>query len=156
MRKFLNRLNLWRRLGVVITVIWLAVVPPLFWYSEQDSLEYGVSSQLAYCSDRIVGLPADAEKIRSNIRAMANQGATVLEVDDYLIALGLIPETVANALKGLKLCEEAASKEAALNPGTSYPVLLGGCALFAAAVWALLLSASFAVRWVWAGRSVST
>ena len=152
MRKFLNRLNLWRRLGVVMTVIWLAAVPPLFWFSEQDGLDYHASNRLESCLDRVVGLPVDADRIRSNIRSMAAQGATLLEVDNYVIAQGLIPETVANAFQGLKLCEKAASKEAALNPGTSYPVMFGWCALFAASVWALLLSASFAARWVWAGR----
>lgn len=30
MRKFLNRLNLWKRLGVVVTVLWLGCAPLVF------------------------------------------------------------------------------------------------------------------------------
>lgn len=156
MRKFLNSLNLWRRLGVVATVIWLAVVPPLFWYSEQNGLDYSASIRLESCLERVVGVPADADRILSNVRSMRTQGASDLEIDTYITSEGLIPEIVARAYKGRRLCETAASKEAVLNPGTSYPMLFGMCLLFAAAMWAILLSVSFAARWVWAGRSVSS
>lgn len=154
MRKFLNSLNLWRRLGVVATVIWLAVVPPLFWYSEHDSLDYNASRLLESCLEGVAGLPKDADLLRSNVRSMKAQGASNEEVETYLAYKGVSFESLSSALSERQDCLIAANRNAALNPGTSYPVMFGWCALFAAAVWALMLSASFATRWVWAGRTV--
>lgn len=155
MKNLLTSLNIWRRLGVVLTVVWLVVVPPLFWISEKDGLNYNVSSQLDDCLERVGGLPLDADRIRSNIQLMAARGATLVEVDNYVIAEGLVPKVVAPAFREWRACSEASSRYAAVNQGIGYPVTLGWCALFAAAVWVLSLSANYAARWVWAGRSVT-